>query len=96
MAGPGTNMATMAVVARDLGRRSLILYLLSIAVVAVAFGLATDGLLDVAFQPAESPHAGGLHSATLMVSGPCAVALILLMLNGLRLRFLSAKALEEA
>ena len=95
LAGPATNMATMAVVARDLGRRSLILYLLSIAVVAVAFGLATDGLLDAAFQPAESPHAGGVHSAMSIVSVPCAVALMLLMLNGLRRRFLSAKAVEK-
>lgn len=89
LAGPATNMTTMAVVARDLGRRSLILYLLSIALVAVTFGLAVDWMSDWS----SIPFPGGSHhrhpTKPTFVSGACGVALLALMLNGLRLRITS-------
>lgn len=44
LAGPATNAATMAWVLRDLGARALAIYLGTIAVVAVAAGLAFDAL----------------------------------------------------
>ena len=45
LAGPATNMATMAWVAKDLGWRALWSYLGAIAVSSVAFGLALDALI---------------------------------------------------
>ena len=45
MAGPAVNAASMLVVGKVLGRRSLMLYLLSIVGGAMAFGLAVDYLL---------------------------------------------------
>jgi uncharacterized membrane protein YraQ (UPF0718 family)/copper chaperone CopZ len=45
VAGPATNMAAMLVINKILGRRTLLIYLLSIIVGAVAFGLAIDYLL---------------------------------------------------
>lgn len=90
LVGPATNIATMAVVGRDLGGRSLFVYLLSIAVVAVLFGLGTDMELG-------SPTWGGsvmepgCRSELGIVSLGWALALTILMLNGLRLRFRKLK-----
>jgi hypothetical protein len=85
LAGPATNAATMVVVGRDLGRRSLALYLASIAVVAVAFGLLTDLALASVPSLATSLHQH-VHAAPAGVAWPFAVALVALILNGLRMR----------
>ncbi len=45
LAGPATNMATMAWVAKDLGWKALAAYLTAIAACSVAFGLALDALI---------------------------------------------------
>lgn len=45
MAGPAVNAASVMVVGKVLGRRTLLLYLLSIVVGAVGFGLAIDYLM---------------------------------------------------
>ena len=44
LTGPATNIATMAVVRREMGGMVLALYLAGVALTAVAFGLATDAL----------------------------------------------------
>jgi len=44
LAGPATNMASLAVLIRTQGKRFVALYLAAIAVVSFAFGLAVDGL----------------------------------------------------
>jgi hypothetical protein len=84
LVGPATNLATMVVVVRDLGRTSMLLYVLSIVVVAVLFGLGVDAVLM------SSPKVGGLmngsaHAGPGPVSWVAAVALAFLMLNGIRL-----------
>jgi hypothetical protein len=85
LAGPATNAATMVVVGRDLGRRSLALYLASIAVVAILFGVLTDLVLASAPSLATSLHKH-VHAEPAGVAWPFAVALGLLILNGLRMR----------
>ena len=45
MAGPATNIASMLVLGKTLGRKSLIIYLVSIIAGAVLFGLGVDFLL---------------------------------------------------
>ena len=50
LAGPATNVASLSVVAGNLGRRATIIYIGTIAVVAVSMGLLTDflyGTLDI-------------------------------------------------
>ena len=42
LAGPATNVASLTVLTRVLGRRGVVIYLGSIAIFAVLFGLATD------------------------------------------------------
>ena len=54
MAGPATNMAAILVIGKVLGRKTLIVYLLSIIVGAVAFGLAVDMLLPAEWFSAVS------------------------------------------
>lgn len=45
IAGPATNMAAMLVINKVLGRRTLVIYLLSIIIGAISFGLIVDYLL---------------------------------------------------
>lgn len=45
MAGPATNIATMTVISRSMGNRTLLAYLVSIIGGALAFGLMVDWLL---------------------------------------------------
>ncbi len=85
LVGPATNVATMVVVARDLGRRSLFIYLSSIVVVAVLFGLGTDAVLRSS-TPAGDVAGGVGHSESAIISWLSAVGLVLLMLNGMRIR----------
>jgi hypothetical protein len=44
LAGPATNMATLTVLANLLGKRTTLVYLTAIAVGAIFFGLAVDGV----------------------------------------------------
>ena len=85
LAGPATNVATMLVVGRDLGRRALVLYLATISVASVLFGLAVDATM------ASLPAA----MSAIPACDPCAeargawagaVVLVLLMINGVRIR----------
>ncbi|MEZ9704496.1 SO_0444 family Cu/Zn efflux transporter [Vibrio breoganii] len=45
LAGPATNIATLGVVSKELGRRSLIAYLTGVVGMAIVFGLLTDFLV---------------------------------------------------
>jgi hypothetical protein len=49
MAGPATNVATMTVLGKTMGRRSLIVYLSTIIGGAIIFGLLTNWLLPTDF-----------------------------------------------
>ena len=58
MAGPATNMASILVIGKVMGRRTLVAYLASIIIGAIGFGLVIDYLLPAAwFVPAASVHA---------------------------------------
>lgn len=58
MAGPATNLAAILVIGKVLGRKTLLVYLATIAAGAVGFGLAIDRLLPAAwFSPVGSGHA---------------------------------------
>lgn len=99
LAGPATNAATMVIVARELGRRSLVIYLAGIAVVALFFGWATDYLIGLQPNLAASIH-HHVHGESSESTWPFAVVLALLILNGLRMRiarrFAAARATRLA
>lgn len=84
LAGPASNMATILVVGRDLGRRSLIIYLSSIGLVSIGLGLVVDYCLVRMTLPAVlSGHAHGERGWIAVIA---AVAFVALIVNGLRLR----------
>lgn len=62
MAGPATNVATMTVLGKTMGRKSLTVYLATIIGGAVVFGLLTNWLLPVDFILSKVVHIhGGEH-----------------------------------
>jgi uncharacterized protein len=91
LVGPATNIATMVVVGKELGRRSLCIYLASIAIVALLLGLLVDMALVI---PALAAMRVGVEidETRSWWSVGAATALVLLLLNGLRMRYLPRRA----
>ncbi len=85
LAGPATNLATMLVVGKDLGRAGLTIYVLTIASLAVVFGLIVDAIAPT--LPAALtvvPHCTGEYNVSVL--WPFAAVFVLLIFNGLRIR----------
>lgn len=84
MAGPASNMASILVISKVMGTRTLLLYLLSIVGGAVCFGLAIDLLL-----PSEWFLSTLMQKASCCDAGPawfsicCTVLMALLLVNAL-------------
>ena len=47
LAGPATNMATIAILFREMGKRIVVVYLIGIAISSICFGLLTDYIVEV-------------------------------------------------
>ncbi|MCQ2266636.1 MAG: permease [Bacteroidaceae bacterium] len=81
MAGPACNMASLLVVGRVLGRRTLVTYLVSIILGAVGFGLAIDHLLPrewfVQGLMAQDACCAGEHTSLLGMGCSALLALLL-------------------
>ena len=80
LAGPATNVATMAVVRKMMGTRGLVIYVLSIGICALLLGLALNAVYSIfelsalsmlAYQPEEgigcASHVGGVVFAALLL-----------------------------
>ena len=87
MAGPACSMASVLVVSKVMGKRTLVAYLFSIIIGAVAFGLATDYLLPRAWFVSHlvANDVCCEESGSLFASG-CAVLLLVLLANAWILR----------
>lgn len=59
MAGPATNVATIAVLGKTMGRKSLIIYLSTIIGGAIVFGLLTNWLIPADFILSKMIHIHG-------------------------------------
>ncbi len=59
MAGPATNVATMTVIGKTMGRKSLLIYLGSITGGAIIFGLLTNWLIPADFILSKMTHMHG-------------------------------------
>lgn len=93
MAGPATNAATITVIGKVLGKRSLFAYLGTIITGALSFGLLIDYILPVEwFTEIANQHLRHTHSENInwwqITSG---VILILLILNGYLQKYLNSK-----
>lgn len=77
--GPATNAATMAVIWRTLGRRSLMIYLGTVAAMALASGLLLDTILSAGAHPMEHEHGGdgGLWEMAHHAAGILLVAVLI-------------------
>jgi uncharacterized membrane protein YraQ (UPF0718 family)/copper chaperone CopZ len=100
ISGPATNTAALTTLWKVLGRRSAVLYLVTVAVASLATGVAVDGLISAgglpqsALVPAASamPDAGEEHAhheangAGTWLETASAVFLLLVLANALRPR----------
>jgi len=86
MAGPATNVATMTVLGKTMGRKSLIIYLATIIVGAIVFGMLTNLLIPADFILSKIMHIHGDGSEHEMLPAwlqlSSALLLILLMIGG--------------
>ncbi|MBR1946741.1 MAG: permease [Bacteroidaceae bacterium] len=82
MAGPAVNTASMLVVNKVMGRRSLLIYIGSIIAGAIAFGMCIDYLLprEWFLQPLNAIHAHSHHGLPVF-NTICSVALLALLVN---------------
>lgn len=86
LVGPATNIATMVVVGKELGRRSLVIYLLSISVVAVGLGILVDLALFIPTLHALRVNVV-IDETKAWWEIALAVAFAALLANGLRARY---------
>ncbi len=95
MAGPAANVASILVINKVLGKKTLLIYLASIISGAILFGLGIDYLLPREwFIPSiisTSAHCTG-ESTTQWFNLTCTIVLLLLLTNALTLRFRNKKS----
>lgn len=84
MAGPAANFASFALISREMGRKTAIIYLSAIIAGAMAFGLAIDYLLPSGWFDVNALHAHACHQAHLnMFSTVCSAILVALLIVAL-------------
>lgn len=80
MAGPAANFASFTLISKEMGRKSALIYLLSIIAGAVAFGLIIDYLLPAAWFDLAHIHGHGGHAhGYSLFSTICSGILVLLL-----------------
>lgn len=84
LAGPATNIATLAVVRRELGMAALALYLTGISLAAVACGLATDALARYFAVDVQVQLGGADNLLPAWLAWGCGVLLLLCAVPPLR------------
>lgn len=89
MAGPATNIATMLVINKVLGRKTLITYLITIMTGAIGFGLLIDYFLPAEwFDNIANNHVGGCcDTTTPWWQTLSSIIFILLLIIGFVLKF---------
>jgi uncharacterized membrane protein YraQ (UPF0718 family) len=76
LAGPATNVATLAVASRILGKRAVAVYLVAIVVFSLGFGLAVDALYISLGLSVAAWAGGGESIAASVVAAPAAILLL--------------------
>lgn len=81
MAGPAANFASMIVLSRTYGRKATAIYVASVVLTAIAFGLAIDYLLPREwFTPRGTAAAACCHAEFSLFDTACSVLLAALLL----------------
>jgi len=87
LAGPATNAASLAVLSKYLGRRSVAVYLVTIIACAIGGGLALNAVYDgLGLEAAAAAGAAEEEAAFDPLGAVAGAAFLLLCLNGLRLQ----------
>ena len=83
MAGPAANFASFTLISREMGRKSAIIYLISIVVGAMTFGLIIDYVLPADWFTIRNAQAmaGKEHTFSLLSTASSAVLVILLVVT---------------
>lgn len=83
MAGPAANFASFTLISREMGRKSAIIYLASIVVGAMTFGLIIDYVLPADWFTIGTAQAmtGKEHAFSLLSTASSAVLVILLVMT---------------
>lgn len=84
MAGPAANIASMLVIGKALGKKTLVLYLTTLVIGAIGSGLLIDNFLpahwfDVSTLAASTVHSGHFYHFKVV----CSVILLILFINAL-------------
>jgi uncharacterized membrane protein YraQ (UPF0718 family) len=96
LAGPATNAASLAVLSKYLGRRSVVIYLVTIIILAIAGGVVLNAVYDGSGLTADFATAPPAAARGFDYFGTlAAAAFLLLCLNGLRLK-IKNRGKEEA
>lgn len=96
MAGPAVNAASMLVVGKVLGKRTLTIYILSIIIGAITFGLGIDYLLPREwFTGTLTKMSACCGGSTPWFNIGCSIALLLLLINAMILRFKKKDTCKE-
>lgn len=81
MAGPAANFASFTLISREMGRKAAIIYLISIILGAIAFGLAIDYLLPAEWFAFGNMHAIAGHGRTFSLFPSICSALLAVLLT---------------
>ncbi|MCK4406416.1 MAG: SO_0444 family Cu/Zn efflux transporter [Bacteroidales bacterium] len=98
MAGPATNAATITVIGKILGKKTLISYLISIIGGALLFGILIDNFLprELFFDNisiCKDSHSSHLLPYWLKISS--SIILLLLIINGMIKKYISNRKIEK-
>ena len=96
MAGPAANIASMMVIGKVLGKKTFVLYLTTLVVGAIAFGLIIDNFLpagwfDIANFTTATNHCGHFYYLKVV----CSCILLVLFTNAIVFKKPEGKAEEE-
>jgi uncharacterized membrane protein YraQ (UPF0718 family)/copper chaperone CopZ len=99
MAGPATNIATMAVIGNTMGKRSLWIYLITIVGGAIFFGVIVNELIPRDWITGAIPikFPGEMHEHhTGWLKWVSSALLVLLILNGLIQKYLASRRVKKS
>ena len=79
MAGPAANFASLIILGKSYGRKATAIYVASVAVTAIVFGLAIDLLLPPSWFAIAGAPAAGCHVEADIFATVCSVVLLALL-----------------
>ena len=89
LAGPATNMATIAILFKEMGRSTVIIYLVGISLSSIGFGLLTDYVVTANGIDINAQIEGAAEVVPEWIAAASAIVLIVAAIKPLRNRLLA-------